>query len=158
MLEGAGRGRAGVVDEDVDPAEPLEGRGHEPIEFRGARDVAVNVEDGRAVRPERLRGACEALGVAPADRHRRALGREPPGRGEAQSVGAASDDGDLVPQSEVHRVPLAVDTTAEKLDHSPARFVKAPAASAPTNAAGTRQMLAPPSCALTTPTLIIATR
>jgi hypothetical protein len=33
-----------------------------------------------------------------------------------------------------------------------------PTAIAPTNAAGTRQMLAPPSCALTTPTLIIATR
>ena len=37
-------------------------------------------------------------------------------------------------------------------------FKAPPAVMAPTNASGMRQMLLPPSCALTTPTLIMASR
>ena len=125
-VEPSGRRGAGVVDEDVDPPEPPERRGHEPLEVAGARDVSRHVQDRRTLRPERPGRLREARRVAPADRDGRPLGGEPPCGGEPEPVAAAGDDRNLPLQSEIHRrLPRARPCLrAGGIDHPLARPVK----------------------------------
>jgi hypothetical protein len=61
-VEGVGGRRAGVVDEDVEPAETLERRLDESLEVRGVGHVDGEVEDVPARLPGRSATACRGSG------------------------------------------------------------------------------------------------
>src|SRR5262249_46533539 len=95
-VEASGRGGPGIVDQDVEPPEAFDGRGHELLEVTGAHDIRLNVVDFRAVAPGPLRRFFQTGRVAPADRDGGPFSGESSSGGEAETVGAASDDGDPV--------------------------------------------------------------
>jgi hypothetical protein len=85
---------AGVVDERIDGAERLAGRGERGVDLVLATDVAMAVDDARAVGLELLRKGVPELVVDIPDRDRGPVLREPLGAGRADALCTAGDHGD----------------------------------------------------------------
>ena len=85
VLGGREKVAGGVVDQPVDPAEPLDGARHEPLDLLGVahvgRDVGCVAPFSRAA-SDLLRGGGELLGGAARDRHAGAVRREGPAHRE----------------------------------------------------------------------------
>jgi hypothetical protein len=86
--------RAGVVDEDVDAAEPVEGCVEDSGHVMGNRDVGDGERNGRAAVGQGLGDRATAAGVT-ADQHHGGAGIGERGREAfSESTGAAGDDSD----------------------------------------------------------------
>ena len=96
---GAGQRRApGVVDEDVEAPEALDGRGHEVADRLVAIEIAGERQHVGAHRVAKLpRGLVEVLPRAAAERQACALLGEHPGARAPQPLAGAADDRDLAP-------------------------------------------------------------
>src|SRR6185369_6083290 len=87
---------AGVVDQDVDPAELAEHGGDERLDLRRLADVAGPGDDGAAGGAQLLGGGVELVLGPAADRDARAEPHHLACGGQADAAAAAGDDGDLI--------------------------------------------------------------
>ena len=96
LLEGGGRRRAGVVEENVDPAELSDGSRHHGLALGGAGHVG---REGQEIGPRRLsdvvRGALENILAASTHGDPRARPGESLDGGPPQPLAASGDDGNL---------------------------------------------------------------
>ena len=106
VCELAGGRTAAVRHQDVELAEPGQGRLDQAVDGLGVGDVPgdrVNVRalDGHDL-PDSLCRRGQRLGPTPVDDDPRALARQRLGAGPSQALGRGRDDGDLAGQSEFH--------------------------------------------------------
>ena len=92
----AAHGAAGVVDQDVEPAESLEGLGEEAIDVFLLRDVGMDAEDVMAGGLHFGGGLFDGVGLQADDGEFGAGGGEAIGDDAAQAAGAAGDENDFV--------------------------------------------------------------
>ena len=85
-----------VVDQDVEPAEPLDRRGDDPFAVGGLSHIRGDDEDGASVRfVDRRRRMDERLLVAPRDRHVRPRARKGAGDRKANPRPSPGDERDF---------------------------------------------------------------
>ena len=109
----AGRRSAGVVDENVDPSEPVMRCREDPIDAHGSRLIGGDREN---LCPGLLSdaGSCFVDRFAPpgTDRHRGALLGQPPRERVSQPPARASDNCHSSFQPEVHDPSFAIDSSS----------------------------------------------
>ena len=97
---------ADVVHEDVQPAELRDGLVDHRRHALGRGDVRLHGEDTRRSRrrrrPTSASASASRSALRAAECHPAALARQRGGAGQSQPAARASDDGDLVGQSEIH--------------------------------------------------------
>ena len=99
--------RAGIVHQNVDAAERLDGLGDEVADRVRAGDVGDDADHARAVLSKDRDGGVEARRIARADRDRAAFVQQRLRNGLADSARRTGDDCNLASQVEVH-FPLVV--------------------------------------------------
>src|SRR5262249_42204629 len=97
---------AGVVDEDVDPAEPLGDLVDHAVDLGARGDVGGDGDAGAAVGAELVGQAPGGIGVEVVDDDRRAVAGELPADGAADATGGPGDDSDAVDER-VHEDPTS---------------------------------------------------
>ncbi len=112
LLERAGRGGAGVVDDDVDLAERLHRLVVDALDVGGLGDVALHADDPAArLGADRLDRLVERLAAARHDRDVGAGGGEAGGDRKADALAAAGDDGRAAGKTDFHSMLSAVRVT-----------------------------------------------
>ena len=92
--EGARRRTAAVGDEDVEPAERLDGRLDGPRHVFGPPQVGLDREHLAAGRLDRRRGRRQRGAAARADRHAHAVARQRLGGRPPEALAGRADQGD----------------------------------------------------------------
>ena len=103
LLKGLGHGDAGIVDQDVHPAEVIQGGLGHPVGAVGMGHIGGHRQHhalgGRA---NILGGGVQFFRAAGHDDHPRALGGHALGGGFANALAAAGDDGYFIGKTQVH--------------------------------------------------------
>ena len=96
VLERADLDNAGVVDQDVDLAEPIDDLANGRFNLSTIEQVALNRKRFTAPLGEIGFGAREFIGIARDENNFPALIANLPGDGQAEAAGTASDESDLI--------------------------------------------------------------
>jgi len=103
LERGRGRRAAGVGDQDLDRAiEAPRGLGQVQSQRAAIGHVERRAPDALPVLRQGVPSSREPRRIAPAHRHRRALGEQGPRRRQPEPAGRSQHRRRLVPQSEIH--------------------------------------------------------
>ena len=99
----------GVVDQDVEPTEPLDGGLAHRRDGRAVAEVGRGGERAASRRLDRINGRPGALFAARVNRHMRALAREGLGDGGTDAASRPGDQGTAALKGSLHvRLPIAM--------------------------------------------------